>query len=236
MQSLTPRHQERVKGGLRSRRPHKGSLCLVPWGKLLKTSSGPCPSSQVRNSSPQFELPLYREGKPETFTPLNAFWAAAPFPSSLMDLVETLLPVVPYAVTFSLNGSPRAQVHISPSDHQWILQKQEEGHILQGDTTSRVVREAYCGARGWQQGEGSRPSSSGPSQRFHFTARGVSLTHFCHEYLPGIFLVFIKETDSETQGVYQPHLVNYVVVDVSVKSLPPEIFFIFLYSYCHCNP
>lgn len=47
-----------------------------------------------------------------------------------MDLVETLLPVVPYAVTFSLNGSPRAQVHISPSDHQWILQKQEEGHIL----------------------------------------------------------------------------------------------------------
>lgn len=39
---------------------------------------------------------------------------------------------------------------ISPSDNQQVLLEQEEGHIPQGDPTSRVIWEVSCGTRGWQ--------------------------------------------------------------------------------------
>lgn len=43
---------------------------------------------------------------------LLSFLCSSPrtFPSSFVDVAQMLLPVIPYAVTFSLNGSSRAQV------------------------------------------------------------------------------------------------------------------------------
>ena len=90
--------------GLRSRRgPYEGSLFLLPWEKPLKTSAGTCPSS-CRQNSP------WTSGEGNATSSLFALKAAAAVPSGFMDLAEMPLLVGPNAVTFSLNGSPRAKV------------------------------------------------------------------------------------------------------------------------------
>ena len=90
-------------GGLRSRRgPYDGSLFLLPWEKLFKTSAGTCPSS-CRQNSP------WTSGEGNSTSSLFALKAAASVQRSFMHLAETPLQVGPNAVTFSLNGS-RAKV------------------------------------------------------------------------------------------------------------------------------